>query len=207
MSYRFSPRGLVALVLACGLAAAMVSPVFGDEGSPDQTPDDQTQQLPASTTSLDPCTLVTPAEASALAGTTYATGMEQTTDTGGRICVYGYQTLNVFMVLVAQSPDTATAQTGWDTEQARVQNLIQGNLPPGANVTLNASTDAGLDGYDRSATASASGVIGPRTLNVSGIYLLKGPTFVSYSDLLLDSAAPTTDALATQAQTVLGRLP
>jgi len=179
----------------------------GGQGVPDQAVDDQTEVQPASATPLDPCVIVTTAEASALAGTTYAAGIEQATDGGSRMCVYGYQTPNVFMVLVAQAADAATAQANWDLEQARVQSLIQANLPPGVNVDLNVSQDAGLQGYDDSATVSGSRTIGSRTLNASAIYLLKGPTFVSYSDLLLDTPAPTTDALAGEAQTVLTRLP
>jgi hypothetical protein len=62
--------------------------------------------------------------------------------------------------------------------------------------------DAGVVGYDRSATAAASGTIGARTLRVSGIYLLTGPTFVSFSDVVLDAPAASTDALGAQALTL-----
>jgi hypothetical protein len=150
---------------------------------------------------------VTSSEASALAGANFGPGMASTTDGGGAICVYGYQTPNVFMVLVGQEPDAATAQADWATEEGRVQDAIQKGVPGGANFNYAVSEDAGLPGYDRSATASASASIGPAVLNLSGIYLLKDATFVSFSDLLLNSPAPSTDALGSQAQTVLSRLP
>jgi hypothetical protein len=227
LSYSLSLRSIAALAAALGLATALVAPTFasagtlrssggthfaqddpGDADSPGPTTDDQSTAPPSvAAASLDPCQVVTSAEASALAGTTFGAGREDTTDGGSRVCVYGYQTLNVFIVVVAQAPDAATAQAAWADEQARVQDLMQRNVPPGVRVNLNLDEAAGIQGYDNSATASASGSVGARTLNVSAIYLLKGPTFVSYSDLLADQAAPTTDALAGEAQTVLGRLP
>jgi hypothetical protein len=192
-----------ALVGICALA--LLQPVGAS--AQDDTGDQSDTTPPAAATSIDPCSLVTSSEASALAGASFGPGMASTTDGGGRICVYGSQTPNVFMVLVGQEPDAATAQADWATEEARVQGAIQKDLPAGLNFNYSVTEDAGLPGYDRSATATTSATIGPRTINLSAIYLLKGPTFVSFSNLLLDNPAPTTDALGSQAQTVLSRLP
>jgi hypothetical protein len=155
---------------------------------------------------IDPCQLVTSAEASALSGASYTNGIEEPTGTGGQLCVYGSQTTNVFMVLVGQASDAATAQASWAQYEGEAQSAVQKGLPPDVSVNLLVN-DASLQGFDRSALAGGSGSIGGRTINGSAAYLLKGPTFVSFSDLVLDQPAPSMDAMATQAETVLGRLP
>lgn len=193
-------------LLAVLLAVALISvpTAFAQQ---DDDNGDSSDSSPSATTSIDPCQLVTSDEASALAGTTYTTGREETTDGGGRICVYGYQTLNVFMVLVAQAPDADTAQATWADYQGRVQDFVQKTVPAGVSVNLTANDDANLTGYDRAAVGQASESIAGRTLNISAIYLLKGSTFVSFSDLLLNQPAPTNEALESEAQTIVGRLP
>jgi len=207
MRNAYANASLMAVTGALALSVLLVSaPVVGAQsGSGSDSPASQ-----ASPTALDPCQLVTADEASALAGATFTKGVEQTTDGGSRICVYGYQTTNVFMVLVAQSADANTAQATWSDYQARAQDLVQKNLPPGVNANLNVSdvsSTTNLQGFDRAADGSASASIAGRTINLSAIYLLKGPTFVSFSDLVLTQPAPATDGLEGQAATVQTRLP
>jgi hypothetical protein len=218
MPHRRSVRTFVALVSALALACILIAgpgAAFAmagihvaqdDSGDTSQGQSDNSPPAQAAQTSLDPCQLVTSSEASTLAGANFGAGMESTTDAGGRICVYGYQTTNVFMVLVGQAADAATAQANWAEEESRVQNAIQSDLPAGVNLHYAVTEDAGVLGYDRSATATASATIGARTLNVSGIYLLAGATFVSFSDVVLDAPAASADTLGSQAQTVLTRL-
>jgi Protein of unknown function (DUF3558) len=83
-------------------------------------------------TSLDPCQLVTSSEASALAGTTFRTGKEESSGQNGKECVYGSQTTNVFTVEVGQDPNPAAAQADWSKERARAQRLLTKKLPPGS---------------------------------------------------------------------------
>ena len=64
---------------------------------------------------------MTSAEASSIAGVTFAAGKEDTTSGGAKTCGYGAKTPNVFMVIVAQAPDAATAQADWTQEQAKAQ--------------------------------------------------------------------------------------
>jgi len=168
--------------------------------------DDSSGDTSAVPPAIDPCQLVTSAEASALAGVTYTSGTEESTGTGGNMCVYGSQTTNVFMVLVGQAPDAATAQASWAQYQAEAQSAVQKGLPPGVSVNY-VVNDASVDGFDQSALATGSGSVGGRTINGSAAYLLKGPTFVSFSDLLLDQPAPSMDNMTAQAETLLGRLP
>src|SRR4051794_15055715 len=119
MTYTDYHGGRVAVrsaVVFLSLVVALLVPTAGvaqaDESSSDNA---------AMPTAIDPCQLVSSAEASALAGTTYTTGVEQTTGTGGNMCVYGSRTTNVFMVLVAQAPDAGTAQTNWAQYEAEAQ--------------------------------------------------------------------------------------
>ena len=54
-----------------------------------------------------------------------------------------------------------------------------------------------------SGSTSAAG----QSIALSGIYLLKGATFLAFQDVLLGHAAPSTGALAGEARTALARVP
>ena len=164
------------------------------------------QQSP-SPVSLDPCQLVTSAEASSLAGVTFAAGKPGTTDGGANTCVYGYQTLNVFNVLVTQAKDAATAQADWTQEQAKAQAAINQGIPAGANVNLNVTDLSGVAGADKAALATFTTTISGETLGITAIYLLKGAVFLTFSDLVVGHAPPTAAAIEAQAVTSLKRLP
>jgi len=209
-------RSLAAPACALALALALLSPAAAgaqtlralDTGS-DNGSSSQTSPSPATgaPTSLDPCQIVTSTEASSLAGASYGPGQEETNSGGSRTCVYGAQTLNVFMVLVAQATDPATAQAQWTQEEAMAQGAMQRTLPPGVNFDLTLNDVSDLPGFDRASIAQAGATIAGRPFNIAAIYLLKGATFVTFSDLLVGQPAPTNDALESEAQVVLGRLP
>src|SRR5581483_1691728 len=107
------------------------------------------------------------------------------TSGGAKTCAYGAQTRNVFLVVVTQAPDAATAQADWVQEQANAEAAIQKELPPGASVNLNASDVSNVPGADKAAIASVNTTIGGQPVGLTAIYLLKGATFVSFSDLVL----------------------
>jgi hypothetical protein len=159
----------------------------------------------AATTAMDPCQLVTSAEASALAGTTYGAGQEETFSGGGKKCVYGSATKNVFTVEAAAATDAAAAQAQWSATQAQAKALVSTKLPPGVQATLDTSNVAGLG--DRAATLFGSMSLGGQTIGFSGIYVLKGATFFAFQDLVVGQAPPSAAAMTTQAQTVLTRIP
>jgi hypothetical protein len=148
-------------------------------------------------TSLDPCQLVTSQEASQLAGVSYGAGEEGTTSGGGKRCVYGANTLNVFTVLVGQAPDVATAQAG----KAEAQAAILQQAGNGVSFTE-------IPGFaDGAAYMVGSVTVAGKTIKGSAIYVLKGTIFFGFSDLALSGATPTAAAMQAQAQTILGRLP
>jgi hypothetical protein len=176
-------------------SAAAAQPAASAAPSPSQS---------AVATSLDPCQLVTSSEASSLAGTTFGPGQEETTN-GGKRCVYGSQTTNVFTVEVAQAQDASTAQADWSQEQSQAQNLVEQKLPPGVDVSLNTQNVTGLG--DRAATAYSTASVAGHKIGISGIYLLKGATFLAFQDLLLGSNPPSSAAMQAEARTALGRVP
>ncbi len=79
---------------------------------------------------------MTQSEASALAGTSFGKGKEETSG-NGKQCVYGAQTKNVFTVELGQSKDPATAGAEWSQAQSKARSVVTGKLPPGVHVTLN----------------------------------------------------------------------
>ena len=160
----------------------------------------------AVTTSLDPCQLVTAQEASSLAGASFGPGREETDSGGGKICVYGYQTLNVFIVLVALAPDAATAQADWALEESRAQAKLGQLTGYGSGTNIKLNDVSNLPRADRAAVGSGSAVLSGRTIGISAIYVVKGATFFTFSDLVLGHAGPSISAMESQAQTVLTRL-
>jgi len=207
--------GVIALLTAASLAACASSsgtPVSNSSAGASALPSSSTTASPTAAgtpVAVDPCQVVTASEASSLAGVTYTQGTEGLTSDGlGKTCDYGSQTLNVFQVLVTQATDAGTAQADWATEEARVQTALQKSASqvPGLNYTLTV-TDTSVSGYDKAAVATASATLAGRSFGVSAIYLLKGATFLSYSDLVVGTAAPTSAAMESEAATVLTRLP
>jgi hypothetical protein len=156
-------------------------------------------------TSLDPCQLVTSSEASALAHTTFGAGREEKTKGGGRICVYGYQTKNVFTIEVGQDKSSSDARKQWSKTEAQARTLLQKKVPAGITVNVQTADVSGLG--DRAATVYSKDDIAGHKFGISGIYLLKGATFVAFQDLLLGDSPPSTSALQAQARTTLSRVP
>jgi hypothetical protein len=155
---------------------------------------------------VDPCQIIPASEASALAGATFDSGVPLTSEGGSVGCVYGANTANVLTVVVAQAPDAATAQAEWANYEAKAQSLFTKDLPPGVALNFSLADVSDLPA-DRATLAQGSASFAGRTINGSACYLLKGTSFVAFSDLLLGQAAPSSDALEGEAQTVLGRLP
>ena len=194
----------IALLAACGTTSTSTATPTPTAPPATATPTAAPTSVPTTT---DPCQLVTSQEASMLAGASYGAGRPDSTSGGAKICVYGYQTLNVFMVLVAVAPDATTAQADWAQEQAKAQAALNQGAGSGANITFNLNDVANLPGADRAAVGTASGTVSGQTISGSAIYLLKGPVFFTFSDVGLGITPPSISAMEAQATTSLGRLP
>lgn len=155
---------------------------------------------------LDPCLLVTSAEASSLTGVTYAGGTEDTTTSGGKICFYGSQTINLVEVFLAQAPDAATANSEWAQKEAEAQTQLSKAAPPGVTVNITINDVSNISGADRAALGMLSETFNGHTLNGIGIYILKGAVFVSFVAVVLDHAAPSSSAMEAEASVILKRI-
>ncbi len=154
--------------------------------------DDSTE----TSTTLDPCELVTVDEASALAGTTFDPGEESDTGSGGKKCVYGSETKNVFTVLVGLASSEAIARADEVAAEAALSSLAG----KGLKFTEVKSFAPGAD---------AAYFVGPLpgSLHAAAIYVLAGTTFFGFSDVVHGGAAPSLDDIEAQANVVLGRIP
>ncbi len=159
---------------------------------------DQTQSAAptGAPTTLDPCQLVTVEEASALAGTTFGPGAESDTGAGGKKCVYGAQTKNVFSVLVGVAGSVAIAKAGEAEAEAALAKLAT----KGVKFTEVKSFAPGAD---------AAFFVGPLGAGINGaaVYVLAGTTVFGFSDLVLGGPAPTLADIEAQANVTLGRIP
>lgn len=187
------------------LLAACSNPGGGPSGSPSATPS-ASASASAKATTLDPCQLVTAAEASALSGASFGAGLEETTGTNGtgKRCTYGSQTTNVFFVQVATAASASDAQAAWATEEAQADADLAAGFPAQASANVTKTDVSGLG--DRAAVGTGSETIEGQTISGGVIYLLKGPNFLAFGDLTLGTA-PTAAALQTQAATSLARMP
>jgi hypothetical protein len=104
-------------------------------------------------------------------------------------------------VEVAQAPDEATAKA----YKAQFLADLQANLSKLASKGLTATE---LPNFADGATiAQATINAGGKTINGSAIGVLKGTIFFGFSDVIIGKAAPSSEALQSEAETVLGQLP
>lgn len=206
-----NPRSLVVVAAALLVAACGSAPTAANNTpSPSSSSTAAASASPSASavaTTTDPCQVVTESEASALAGTSYGAGKEETDSGGGQLCWYGANTLNVFEVLVATASSAAVAQSEWDTEKSKFESQLgKATNVPGLTLTIN-ETDATLSGADRAATGTLSESYSGHTFAATVLYALKGPTFLAIVDITVDHAAPAVSTMEAQGQTSLGRLP
>jgi len=200
------------LAFIAGPAAALLA-ACGSSGTTAQTTSTPPSELRATASptpvTIDPCQLVTSGEASQLAGASFGTGREETTpDNGGKTCVYGYQTRNVFTIVVNAAPDAATAQADWTQAEAQAQTYLQQVVSQAGGPAIQVNVaDVSITGADKAAVGTFAQSFNGVTIAGSAVYALKGRIFFTFSDLLLGAAPPSTSSMQAQAATVIGRLP
>jgi ABC-type phosphate/phosphonate transport system substrate-binding protein len=192
---------VVAAVLATALAACssnhptvsrspVPAPVLpaGQSASTSATP----TPAPSVSTTVDPCQLVTPPEASALTGASYGAGKLEIDSPISRRCIYGAQTPHVFEVIFVQGSSPGQAKAYADALRAQAEQQL------GGQVALSKLTGVGDDAESLHATLSG--------IDMAGVYVRQGTYGVALVDEAAGHAASVAD-LVTQAQTALGRLP
>jgi hypothetical protein len=183
---------LVGLLAACG-SGSPASTGTTPPASPGGT------GSAATTTTTDPCQLVTQPEASALTGAAFGPGTRQD-KAPFATCVYGAGTKNVFRVsVVAGSVDLL--------HQIRDQNAAQ--LQAGAANGGGKVNTATVSGVGDEATVETVQVIlnGQVFSNAINMFVIKGGHGLILVDMVTGGDAPTTDALTAVARTAVNRLP
>jgi hypothetical protein len=133
---------------------------------------------------IDPCALLTQAEASTLMGKSLSAGVSTLVDQD-RVCTFNSGTSEVKLILAPPAPDAATAQADWDAELAQAPSGI---------------TLATVPGFDRAAYGSGASV----GVSVSAMFVIQGNHFF---DLYCGFPACSPAASVTAAQLIVGRLP
>jgi hypothetical protein len=160
-------------------------------------------ELPSAVaTDIDPCQLITQAEASALVGVTFAPGKAATSSNHVRNCVYAAPGPNLFTIEVAVAPDEATAKAAEASTEKDLQDRGKQMADLGLKVTE-------LPGFAPNTDAALleGSVTDPVAMDARALLLLRGTVFVGFSDIAVGGKAPSQDAMKAQANTVLGRLP
>lgn len=173
---------------------AVTTPAAGPTGS-------------AVATTLDPCQLVTSAEASKLAGASFGKGRKETVGSGGNdhTCTYGYQTANVFIVQVVKADSAKTATSNFDSYRQEANGDLARAGQAQAKIDFKLSDLANLG--DRATTGTLQETYAGVTISGAAIYVVKGPYFFTFSDLRRGNTLPSIAAFKTQAQVVISRLP
>lgn len=181
---------LLFLVAACGstTTADLSTPTPATSASP-------TAQASGTPVSYDPCVLMNAQEASTLTGINFPAGRDEL-ENATKLCVYGYQTTDVFSIGIAQAPDLATAKADEALAKAALVKAAAHGL---AFTQINGVGDA-------AAEVQASESLNGTKFALCAIYVLKGTTFFFISDVAVNHAVPSNAALQGQASKVLGRL-
>jgi hypothetical protein len=152
-------------------------------------------------TDIDPCQLITAADASTLAGVTFGAGKAHTTENNVKSCVYAAGT-TVFTVEVAVAPDEATAKAAEAGAEKDLED--QGSKMSNAGVKVTK-----LPGFapNTDAALMEASVTAPIQFDARAMFLLKNTIFAGFSDIALNGTAPSADAMKAQAMTVISKLP
>jgi hypothetical protein len=197
-----SPSASEAAPSVAATTAPTVAPSPSAAASSGEVATSEAPETPGPTavaTAIDPCQLVTPAEASTLTGASFSAGKESTTEGHGKLCHYS-KAGTIFSVAVAVAPDEATAKAG---EQSAI-GLLQKAAANGLKLT---QLPGFADGTD-AAILSGSKTIAGQAFAATAIFLLKGTTFVEISDIAtLGAKAPSEQQMQDQAKVALTRLP
>ena len=181
-----APSSAPSNVAVSSLTATIV-PTPSPTAAPTATPAPTEGGVPgpkATPGSIDPCTLLTVTEASAIIGMKVSAGVSDILDPD-RVCTFRSGLSEVKLILAPPAPDAATAQAYWDAERAQA--------PAGVTVT-------DLTYFDRSAYVNGESA----GVSVSALFVIQGNYFF---DLFCGFPACTQAASVGGAQHIVGRLP
>ena len=176
------------------------------EATTSTAPSEAPPESPGATavaTTIDPCQVVTPDEASKLAGSKFGPSSATTMSNNAKLCMYGHQGLS-FNVIVTAAPDAATAKAQEPAFKAEIEQAAADAGLGDMKLTEIPDFQPGVDAAVLSGTATVGGT------KVEGIafYALKNAVLLALTDLAFGgAAAPTAAAMEDEAKVALGRLP
>ena len=176
------------------------------EATTSTAPSEAPPESPGATavaTTIDPCQVVTPEEASKLAGSKFGPSSATTMSNNAKLCMYGHQGLS-FNVIVTAAPDAATAKAQEPAFKAEIEQAAADAGLGDMKLTEIPDFQPGVDAAILSGTATVGGT------KVEGIafYALKNAVLLALTDLAFGgAAAPTAAAMEDEAKVALGRLP
>jgi len=189
---------LAALLAACGASTPTPAPTSAFTPTPALT---DTPAVTATATSLDPCQLIDSQEASTYTGASFGQGTEETLSGGAKLCTYGANTTNVFMVEVAQAKSLDEAKAA----KQDFINTLEANVAQLSSEGLKVTE---LPNFADGATMGELNVTLPTgSLSGSAIGVLKGTIFFGFSDEVNGGQAPSATAVQAEATSILARLP
>ena len=194
-----NPSAIASLLAATPPPATASASAPASQASGGGTPSESA--LPSAVaTDIDPCQLITAADASTLVGAKFGAGKASTTENNLKICTYAAPGPNIFSVEVAVAPDVATAKAAEAATKADIESKTN-NIPMTVTELPNFAPDtdaALLEGSMSGGGLSAAG---------KAMFLLKGTTFVGFSDMSVGGQPPSAQAMKDKATEVLGKLP
>jgi hypothetical protein len=186
----------VASALAAAPPIVLPSDTPASSEAPPSAAEPSESALPSAVvTDIDPCQLITSDDASALVGVKFGAGKATNTENNMKMCSYSGPGPNIFTVEVAVAPDVATAQAAEADAKAELSSK-------GANLAV-IPLPSFADNTDAAILQGSAGGVGGRAL-----MLLKGTTFVGFSDISAGGASPPSEqAFKDQGNAVLAKLP
>jgi hypothetical protein len=184
------------------VASAAVTPAPSDTTAIASDEPSESALPSAVATNIDPCELFTSADASSWVGVNFGAGKEATTENNIRSCTYGASGTNLFFVAVGIAPDADTAKAAEAAEEADLQAKANqlGTLSIEKFPNFADNTDAAILQGSMSA--------GGQNFGARAIYVLRGTTFFTFSDIAINNGTPPTEqAFKDKANELLAKLP
>lgn len=155
-------------------------------------------------TDIDPCQLITSADATTLTGVTFGPGKESTTDKNVKICNYAAAGPNLFMVEVAIAPDVATAKAAEAAQEADLESSAQDLASLGLTVTKLPNFAPNTDAALMQGGLSEGGM----SVAARAMFVLRNTTFFGFSDVAVNGGQPPSEqAMKDEATALLDKVP
>ena len=183
-------------------ASAAIAPAPSDttsSGAPSES------ALPSAVaTDIDPCQLITSADASSWTGVKFGAGKESTSEGNVRACNYDAAGPNLFYVAVAIAPDAATAKAAEAAQEADLESQANSLASLGLTVEKLPNFAPNTDAAILQGTLSEAG----QKVAARAMFVLRGTTFFSFSDTAVNSGEPPSEqAFKDKANELLAKLP